>query len=85
VLDVFATRQQETNVARPRPVFRARSAIERAGKECAQKRTPLYELLLPRRTTRRSVKFIRWLGRTIREELAEAVALLYLRHPDAAL
>jgi hypothetical protein len=59
---------------------------ERAGKECARKGTPLSELvLLPRRTTQRSVKFIRWLRRAIREELAEAAALLHLRQLYASL
>jgi hypothetical protein len=59
---------------------------ERAGKECARKGTPLSELvLLPRRATQRSVKFIRWLRRAIREELAEAAALLHLRQLYATL
>src|SRR5882672_5521511 len=36
MLDVFATPQQETNVARPRPVFRARTVITPLGFGCAR-------------------------------------------------
>lgn len=72
-----------TNEAEDR---RRAGRIERAGKECEQKGTPLSELvLLPRRAAQRSVKFIRWLRRAIREELAEAHALLHLRHLYASL
>lgn len=72
-----------TNQAEDR---RRAERIERAEKECARKGTPLSELvLLPRRATQRSVKFIRWLRRAIREELAEAAALVHLRHLYASL
>jgi len=35
MLDVFATPQQETSLARPRPVFRARSTLAPSGLGCA--------------------------------------------------
>lgn len=77
------TKHGVTNQAEDR---RRAERIERAGAECARKGTPLSELvLLPRRATQRSVKFIRWLRRAIREELAEAAALLHLRQLYASL
>jgi hypothetical protein len=76
-------RHAVTNEAEDR---RRTERSERAGKECARKGTPLSELvLLPRRATQRSVKFIRWLRRAIREELTEAAALLHLRQLYATL
>jgi hypothetical protein len=61
-----------TNQAEDR---RRAGRIARAEKECALKGTPLSPLLmLPRRATQRSVKFIRWLRLAIREKLTEAGA-----------
>lgn len=72
-----------TNAAEDR---RRVGRIERAGKECARKGTPLSQLvLLPRRATQRSVKFIRWLRQAIREKLAEAAAVLHLQQLYAKL
>ena len=77
------TKHGVTNQAEDR---RRAGRNERAEKECARRGTPLSELvLLPRRATQRSVKFIRWLRRAIREELAEAAALLHLRQLYASL
>jgi hypothetical protein len=57
-----------------------------AGEECARMGTPLsWLVLLPRRATQRSVKFIRWLRQAIQEKLAEAAAVLRLKQLYATL
>jgi hypothetical protein len=54
--------------------------MEAAVQRCAQAKQPLSSLITEaRRTTQRSVKFIRWLRQAIREKLTEATALLYLK------
>jgi len=77
------TRHGIANVAEDR---RRAGRTNRAEKECARKGTPLSRLLLlPRRATQRSVKFIRWLRQAIREKLTEAIAVPHLRQLYAKL
>ena len=77
------TRHGVTNQAEDRR--RARRIAE-SSQACAQMGTPLSLLvLLPRKTTQRSVKFIRWIRQAIRDGLAEAVAVLRLKHLYATL
>jgi len=66
-----------TNQAEDR---RRAGRIKLAGQACAKMGTPLSLLvLLPRRATQRSVKFIRWIRQAIRERLTETVAVLRLK------
>ena len=51
-----------------------------AGQACAKKGTPLSTLVLQaRRATQHSVKFIRWLRQSLRDNAAEATAVLRLK------
>lgn len=51
-----------------------------AGKKCAAAGQPLSALVLrARRATQRSVKFVRWMRQSIRDQAAEAVAVLRLK------
>jgi len=59
---------------------------KRAAEECARMGTPLPRLLLlARRATQRSVKFLRWLRQALREKLAEAAAVPRLKQLYARL
>jgi hypothetical protein len=59
---------------------------ESARAACARISAPLSSLvLLPRRATQRSVKFIRWLRQALRESHAEATAVLQLKYLYASL
>ena len=59
---------------------RRRQRKEAAEQACAQAGQPLSSLVTEvRRTTQRSVKFIRWLRQAIREKLTEAAAVLQLK------
>jgi hypothetical protein len=79
----LAQRHGVTNQAEDR---RRARRIELAAQACAKMGTPLSLLvLLPRRATQRSVKFIRWIRQAIRERLTEAVAVLRLKHLYATL
>jgi hypothetical protein len=72
-----------TNEAEDR---RRRQRVESAEQTCAKFGWPLPTLvLLPRKATQRSVKFIRWLRQAIRDRLAEAVAVLRLKRFYATL
>ncbi len=53
---------------------------EQAEQVCAKKETPLTTLVLQaRRATQRSVKFIRWLRQSLRDNAAESTAILRLK------
>ena len=79
----LAQRHGVTNQAEDR---RRARRIELAAQACAKMGTPLSLLvLLPRRATQRSVKFIRWIRQAIRDRLTEAVAVLRLKHLYATL
>lgn len=59
---------------------RRRQRTEAAEKECAQAGKPLSMLVVrAQRATQRSVKFIRWLRQSIRDNVAEATATLRLK------
>ncbi len=54
--------------------------VEQAERACAEAGQPLSTLVSQvRRTTQRSVKFIRWLRHAIREKLAESTAVFHLK------
>jgi hypothetical protein len=54
--------------------------IEEAQQKCAQIGQPLSELVIrAQRATQRSVKFVRWVRQSIRDRLAETVAVLRLK------
>ena len=64
---------------------RARRTAQ-AVQSAAQHQTPLSSLVAgARRTTQRSVKFVRWLRHSLRDQLAEAAAVLHLRLLYASL
>jgi hypothetical protein len=51
---------------------------------CAKQGTPLSSLVLvAQRAAQRSVKFLRWLRQSLRDQAAEATATLRLRQLDA--
>ena len=53
--------------------------LETAAKKCVEAGTPLSALVLrTRRVTQRSVKFVRWARQSIRDQVAEAAAVLRL-------
>ena len=57
-----------------------------AVKACASTGSPISALLIQaRRATQRSVKFVRWVRQSIRDQTAEAVAVLRLRGLYATL
>ena len=59
---------------------RRRKRTEQSAQACAAAGTPLSSLLLrAQRATQRSVKFIRWLRRSIRDNATEAAAALHLK------
>ena len=65
---------------------RRRQRIESAERACAEMNWPMSSLLLvARRATQRSLKFIRWLRHAIRDRLAESVAVARLRELYAVL
>lgn len=65
---------------------RREQRTQTATKACAQAGKPLSTLVSQaRRTTQRSVKFIRWVRQSIRDRAAEAVAVLRLQAFYAAL
>jgi hypothetical protein len=65
---------------------RRRQRVESAGRACAEMNWPMSSLLLvARRATQRSLKFIRWLRHAIRDRLAESVAVARLRELYAVL
>jgi hypothetical protein len=66
--------------------LRRAQRIETAAKKCATAGTPLSALVLRARgATQRSVKFVRWARQSIRDRVAEAVAVLRLRALYATL
>lgn len=53
-------------------------------RQCAAAGRPLSTLVLrARRTTQRSVKFVRWVRQSIRDRTAEALAVICLKAPYA--
>ncbi|MBU6401383.1 MAG: transposase [Verrucomicrobia bacterium] len=65
---------------------RRRQRVKSAARECARTGSPLSVLVMRvRKATQRSVKFIRWIRRAIREECTEAAALAHLRHLYAVM
>jgi hypothetical protein len=66
-----------TNQAEDR---RRHQRTQTAGQVCAKAGTPLSTLVLQtRRATQRSVKFVRWLRQSLRDNAAETVAVLRLK------
>jgi len=76
-------RHELNNTAEDQRRSRRREAVEQA---CARMNWPISSLAVQaRRTTQRSVKFIRWLRQAIRDRRAEAAAVTRLRALYAVL
>lgn len=59
---------------------------QKVAKECALIGQPLSELAIQaQRATQRSVKFVRWIRQSIRDQAAEATAVLRLKQLYATL
>ena len=59
---------------------RRNQRLQAMHRQCTLERTPVSQLLLlTRRATQRGVKFIRWLRQSLRDHLAEALAVARLR------
>lgn len=70
-------RHQVSNTPEDR---RRAQRMEALRRQCAREGTPLARLLLlARRATQRGVKFIRWLRQSLRDRLAEALAVARLK------
>lgn len=70
-------RHQVTNTPEDHRRTRRQESLRR---QCARERTPLSRLLLlARRATQRSVKFLRWLRQSLRDRLAEDLAVARLK------
>ena len=74
------TLELEHGVANQAEDQRRAKRVEASKKKCADLGQPLSTLVLQaRQTTQRSLKFIRWLRQSIRDQLAEAAAVFRLK------
>lgn len=78
--------QQRHGVENQAEDQRRAKRITQAVASAARHKTPLSALVIQaRRATQRSVKFIRWLRHSLRDQLAEATAVLHLKQLYALL
>jgi hypothetical protein len=80
------TLETEHGVTNQAEDLRRAERIETAAKKCAEAGRTLSALVLrARRATQRSVKFVRWARQSIRDRVAETVAVLRLKALYATL